>query len=511
MSDTRARWTLAAATWLAVVALPIARANAQEATSAPTTVDDHTVVEMSVAMNPSLAAAISDVRRAQLLEEAEEHRYPFTLLLDGKVLRNGAPSLGAAGVTFPESTTVSTGGELRRKLVWGTDVSLRLEATRQESSSIFLFQAPGATAPTQSLFQLGPGYGGSLRLGVTQPLLRGAGRDVVLAQLDIARVNRLAVASTRDRTASSLLLDALTAYWELYYASRALDIQRRSLGLAREQRDETAARLKTGSVAPVELLTFDSRIATLEEDVVAAEAEERRRSTALGRLLGDAELRPRRAADREPARRDAPPGDIRRRALEISPDIAEQRSAVTLAEVQARTAADPYRHRLDLDGYVQANGLGNREVSPAFEQVVTLKGVSAQVTLTYEAPLDDTRHRAENDRAQVAITAARQRLDATIQRVLADLDDADQRRTSAARRIDLSDRTLTVSKAQLDAENARFRTGTGTALQVRVAEDQVRTAELRTVRARVDLAVADIGLLHLSGALIPQLTSRPVK
>jgi outer membrane protein TolC len=492
------------ATWLAaLLCSPNALAQAEEAAPKQAPIDDRAVMEMTVANNPSLAAAVSEVRRAQLLEEAEGHRYPLTLVLDGKVLRNAAPALGAAGVTFPESITYATGGELRRKLIWGTDLSVRVEATRQESRSVFTFAAPGA-APIQSIFQLGPGYGGSLRLGVTQPLLRGAGRDVVLAQLDIAAVNRTAVTSTRDRTASELLLDALTAYWELYYASRALDIQRRSLGLARDQREETAARVKTGSVAPVELLTFESRIATLEEDVVAAEAEERRRSTALGRLVGDPTLTPRRAADREPARRDAPPGDLRRRALDVSPEIAEQRSAVNLAEVQARTAADPLRHRLDLDGYVQANGLGNREVRPAFDQLAGLKAITAQVTLTYETPLDDTRHRAENDRAQIAVAAARQRLEATVQKVLAALDDADQRRLSAARRIDLSDRTLTVSKSQLDAESARFRTGTGTALQVRVSEDQVRTAELRTVRARVDLVVADLGLLHLSGALVPR-------
>ena len=470
----------------------------------PVSINDAAVVEMAIAKNPSLAAAVSDLRRAQLLEEAEQHRYPFTLVLDGKALRSAAPSLGAAGVVFPESTTFTAGGELRRKLVWGTDLSLRLEATRQETRSVFSFAPPGA-APIQTLFQLGPGYGGSVRLGITQPLLRGAGRDVTLAQLDAARVSRSTATLTRDRVASQLLLDALTAYWELYYASRALDIQKKSLALARDQRDDTAARVKTGGLAPVELLTFESRIATLEEDVVAAETEERRRSTALGRLVGDPELTPRRASDREPNRRELPTGDMRRRTLDASPEIAEQRSALQLAEVQARTAADPLRSRLDLDAYVQAHGLGNREVPPAIEQIGTLKAITAQVSLTYEAPLDDTRHRAENDRAQLAVTAAKQRLDEVTQKALADLDDADQRRASATRRIELADRALAVARSQLDAETSRFKTGTGTALQVREAEDQVRTAELRTVRARVDLVLAELTLLHVTGALVPQV------
>lgn len=117
-----------------------------------------------MAQNPSLSAALSDVHGAQLLEEAEGHRYPLTLVLDGKARRDGAPALDPSGVTFPESTIYSMGGELRKKLVWGTDLSLRLEATRQTSSSIFTYAAPGS-APTHTLFVLGPGYGGSVRLG----------------------------------------------------------------------------------------------------------------------------------------------------------------------------------------------------------------------------------------------------------------------------------------------------------------------------------------------------------
>jgi outer membrane protein TolC len=495
---SRARATLAICALSAFAPLTHAEAGPRE-------IDERTVMTLSVAKNPTLAAAMSELRRAELLEQAEAHRYPFTLLLDAKALRNAVPMLGATGVTFPESTTYSAGAELRKKLSWGTDLSLRVEGTRQSSSTVFSFAVPGMP-PVQTLYQLGPGYGGSVRLGLTQPLLRGSGRDVVMAALDAARIGRSTAGATRDRTASQLLLDALTAYWELYYASRALDIQRQSLELARAQRDESAARAKTGSVAPVEVLTFESRVAGLEEDLVAAESEERRRSTALARLLGDETLSSRRAAEREPARHSPPLGDLRRRALEASPEIAEQRSAVTLAETQARSTTDPLRHRLDLDGYVQANGLGNREVPPVFDQLGGLKAITAQVTLTYEAPLDGTRQRAETTRAQLAISAARQRLDATSQRVLADLDDAEQRRVAAEHRIELADRTFAVSQQQFKAENARFRTGSGTALEVRAAEEQVRTSSLRAVRARVDLVVAELTLRHLTGGLLPELS-----
>ena len=42
---------------------------------------------------------------------------------------------------------------------------------------------------------------------------------------------------------------------------------------------------------------------------------------------------------------------------------------MTVAEVQARTATDATRSRLDLDAYLEARGLGNDDAGAAFAQV----------------------------------------------------------------------------------------------------------------------------------------------
>lgn len=494
MSDVK-RSLLAAA--VVVVATHAGTARAEQ-----TVIDEASVVRLALEKNPTLAAAVTEVKRAELLEQAEESRYPLTLVLDGRASRSGAPSLGPNGVNFPVSTTYAAGGALHKTLPWGTDLALRLEAFRQESLSLFTFAQPGAAAQ-QGQLQLGPGYGGSVRVGVTQPLLRGAGREIVEAPLHQARAARTSAKLTRDRTASQTLSDALTAYWELYYASRAVDIQGRALDLARQQRDEAAARVRTGSLAPVEQLSFETRIAQLEEDLVSARAEERRRSAALARVLGDPTLEQRRAAEREPPARPAPSPEGRRRAAAESPEIAEQESAVALAEVTARTSADALRPRLDLEGFVQAHGLGARDAA-AFEQIGAMQAVSAQIGVTYEAPLDGTRHRSERARAELAVAAAKQKLEATTQRVLADLDDAEQRDSSARARIELTERTLELARQQRDAQEGRFRTGAATALEVREAEEQVRTAELRALRARVDLVTAHVAIAHLTGDLLAE-------
>lgn len=472
------------------------------------TISEDRVVELAARQNPTLASALVEVRRADLLQEAEEHRYGFVLQLDGSVTRQVVPNaaFASSALTFPESTTYVAGGELRKHLIFGTDLTLRIEGSRLRSLSTFANVA--TDPPTTTQLSVGPNWGGLARLSATQPLLRGAGREVNEAQLRAAEASRNGAVASRDQTASQLLLDALSAYWELYYATRAREIQERSLELARAQLDDTERRVKTGSLASVEALSFETRVATLEEDLTKAEAEEQDRSTALARQLGDVLLAPRRADTAKPLEGGTPgprADQARVLALSASYDVRVQEEAVRLAEVQARTAADALRPRLDLEGWVQAQGLGQKEVAPVFQQIGTFRAVSMYLGVTYELPLDDTQRKNEKARAELAVDAARSKLEAVKQRVVSDLDVALRKERTAQERITLAERSLEIARRQVEAETTRFRTGSSTALVVREAEDQVRSAELRVVRAEVDLTSARQQIAHLTGRLLARV------
>jgi outer membrane protein len=472
----------------------------------PNVLTERAIVESALAHNPSLAASVGDLRRAQLLEQAEEHRHSFVLGLDASATSTRAPSLGPTGITTPESKNYAGGVDLSRHTALGTDLKLRLEGWQQTNQSTF-FDAT-TTPPSLLTYTLGPAYGTSVKFSLTQPLLRGAGRDVYYAELDAARASRASVRSARDQAASQLLLDVLTAYWELNYASRSVEIQLRSLELAKARRDETALRANTGSVAPVDVLSFETSIATIEEDLASARAEEQKQLAELVRLIGDPDLTVGSTSDTPgPMTEPAPPAsDIKERTLAVSFELAQQRAAVDLASVQARTADEAYRPKLDLDAYVQAQGLGNRSLGPMYDQLGRLGAVSAHVGLTYQAALDGTQRNRERERALMAIQTAKQRLTALEQRLSADVDKAVTSEASSKKRVALAEATLVVAKRQYDAELQRFRTGSATALQVREAENSVRTAELRASRARADWIEASLKLEHLSGKLLERWT-----
>lgn len=461
------------------------------------------VVSEALARNPAYAATAAQLSSTIAALRSAEARYDPTLTLDAGAnrLRNPSLSLTSGTVTSTQSS-YSANANLRKQLVGGAQLTFSLGSTWQKVETPFVNNGAGTTTlQTPTVVTTGPGYSLLAKAAVTLPLLRGSGSDVGLAAQREAESARTSAAAARDRGASELIRDTLTAYWELWYASSAVTIQRTARDTARRQRDEAAARRDTGSLAPADVFSLETTLASAEESLAAAEADERARAAEVARLLG------RRTSAALEARTEPPApapleGDLTEEVLASSPEMTERRAEVDLAVVRARTAADAYRQRLDLDAYAQAQGLGNRDLGAASGQFAGLEAVSVHVGLTYEIPLRDRRREAENERAQQATLVARHGLESARQRLLADLDTRRERVKSSRRRIELAEATVVVARATLHAEQERFRTGSSTALSVIQAQDQARAAELRLARARVDLASAHVGLLHLTGRLL---------
>ncbi len=454
--------------------------------------------------NPTLRAAVADLAAARGLTTSESARYDTTLTVSLGATHAENPTLspGTSSVQVSSSDYAEANATLQKTLAAGTQLSVSVGSTASKSSSPYVVSsAQGASQPL--VLETGPGYLVSAKVGVTQPLLRGSGSEVTLSRHRQAGAAESAVRSERDRTARVLARDVLVAYWELWYAAKALDVDRAAQATALAQRDDAALRARTGSLAPADVLTFETQLATKEETLLQSELDRATRQNDLAHLLG----RERGKADLEVADSEPPaplglPAEAVGRALERSPEIAVSRANVAVAEMQARTAADPYRSRLDLDAYVQAQGLGNQDVPSAFSQLAGLGVVSAHVGLTLELPLTGTRHRGEARRARSTLDSAQERLRAALNRVAAEVTTAGRKRELARQRIELATVSKTYAEQQLAAKRALFASGSATALEVTQAEDSVQGANKRLARARADVVEADLVLAYHLDALL---------
>ncbi len=75
------------------------------------------------------------------------------------------------------------------------------------------------------------------------------------------------------------------AYWELWYAIRALDAARNSLALAEKLVEDNTLRVEVGSLAPLDILSAQAEAATRRQNVANAEASWQTAELTLKRLI----------------------------------------------------------------------------------------------------------------------------------------------------------------------------------------------------------------------------------
>ena len=446
-------------------------------------------VKLALQYDPALAAAGYDVDAASSTAKGEEHAYGVTLGLDANGQHVSSPAVAAGTAFVGVSNSVQGAVTARGETPVGLDVSLSLTTRYGATTSVF--------DPNQPAVVNGPRLTTQTRLTVVQAIGTGAGlrdgwsaRDQARQRVDSAKV-------TEAQSASLVVRDTLLAWWEAAYATAALRVQETALATAVEERKQESGRVDAGAKAPVVLLALDTRVATAEEAVATARADADARLSELQRRIGVAEL-PEVTLVVAPTP-PPPSADVAAMAVESAPSVAVQREAVELAKITASTAGDALEPSLAVTGWLQLDSL--RDV-PTDAAVSVKDAVSGFVGLSGTLAVDRTRHSMAVSQAALAVQAAEQRLADAERTVAADVRSALIADASARTRVDLAARTLEIAQRQVEAERSRVAAGSGLQLEVRQAEDDARSAELRLLRARVDLVSATLRLQHLTGELV---------
>jgi outer membrane protein TolC len=305
---------------------------------------------------------------------------------------------------------------------------------------------------------------------------------------------------------SEAVRDVLQAYWDLWYTGRSIEIQKSALELATLQQQEADQKVRHGALSAADALKFQSQVATLTESYLSAQADERSQSLSLGQLVGiPTDSLDWHATNEEPVSTETlNQKELLRRALERNPAMESLKESLMLAVERKRTAGEQYRATLDLDAWAEAAGVGSGRVWPAVRQVGRLDAVSVYGGITYRTTLDSQQYsaaRAQADYdvriAESNIKIASQQIENSVAQLMLQVEQA---RVSA----EAAERTLVIAEQQAKNERQRFALGASTPLDVQVAEDALRQAQLRVVRAKLDRKKTELSLAHMTGALVDQ-------
>ncbi len=456
-------------------------------------------LELAFGLNPSYQAVLTSARRAAVVRAGEAGRFTPTLTAGLDYQRATTTSLNQQGVLQGASDSVNGQVGINRAFPWGMSVAadLSMSIDRRE------FVSPIVNDP----IEIGPGYGINLRVTVVQSLMRGFGEDIGLAQQELAEIAADAAALATRRAASELARDTLNAYWELWYARRAVAIQQEALVVARRNRDDAMARVRAGDAGELTLVTIDTDIANLEEALLAAQSDVRRRRVALGRLIGwpAGGIDALEAAAEPPPPSPAPPRDAMVSAAAANtPELAELRAAQARAEVELRLASDRSRPRLDATAWLALNGLGDKDPLAALSMWAGFEAVTFFVGLDFELPIDRTFLESEAGARRLALEETRQQLERQRQQLEATALDLQENWSIASERLAFARRTVELAERAVTAQKLRLDAGAGTIVEYLLAEQEARRARLRVERLTADVAVAATAGRHVMGTLLTE-------
>jgi outer membrane protein TolC len=450
--------------------------------------------------NPQLRSAVIEWRRARLAVTSEDYQFVPNLFAEGgyQAGRQPSRSTAATGVSLLSTESIRMAAGIDHLFATGTRVSAALEAERSIQDSVVLGN-------------LGETYGLGLLFEITQPWLRGFGRDVLLADLYAARLREDAALAERDSTASALARQVLVSYWDLWFAQRQLEITRAAIETAERELEQAQERLTVGQISEADLIPLQTEMARLEEDLVAGRALVDDASIELARLLGgESYAAPRTtgwATIAEPPEPEALP------ALATALEIAEARSyelrrlelSTDVAKIEARVADNLSLPRLDSTATLRISGLGE-DVAGPFDQIGGLEGITGFVGLRLELPIVDTGLEAQAERAQLGVDSARATYQAAKDSLQAQVASSLNNLEATSERLELARRTAELAERQVEVQTTLFQNGRATMLDVVEATQQLNVAKLRVVSAQVDLAQLRLALEDTTGTLLERLS-----
>lgn len=186
---------------------------------------------------------------------------------------------GTTGVLFEESTAFNAAAGVRRTLTTGGSLGLTHSIGETDVESSFFGAEP----------EPNPARSAGFEVELNQPLLRGFGETVNLAEIRLARnAERASVSDLRAE-----LIDTVTeterAYWELAQRYRELVIFTRLLERGEQVRDDILAR-RVQDARQAQVADAVARVERRRADVIRVRQAVRRASDNLKRLVNDPSL-----------------------------------------------------------------------------------------------------------------------------------------------------------------------------------------------------------------------------
>jgi len=354
-----------------------------------------------------------------------------------------------------------------------------------------------------SFTTLNPSFGSTFSVGASQPLLRGAGRKANLANI---RISRLGVDIANYSFKSRVLLvvrDTEIAYYDLAFDREQLIVKQHSLELARALFDENTTRKNTGVATDLDVVSAEVGVANARLGVVQAEQAVANGEDELLNLIGPADFNNRPGAVHfSDFPEHGPSFDVSYKlSRDNDPDYASAEAAIKQAQVSADSLRQFALPTLNLDGTMGYNATNN-SYSNVLSDLPERKGYNWTLGLTVGVPWGLHADRARYRSAIASLRQEQARFEQLDQNLVVNVRSAVRAVETNITSVQISAKATELSERQYNLQKARLDAGLATSRLVLQAQDDLETAHVNELQARVNLGAALANLHQLDGSSI---------
>jgi outer membrane protein TolC len=447
---------------------------------------------------------------AQAVRSAEGYYDPFVF---GNVRHNSSDQ---------KSTNAFTGGATvnTKTDFWNFGVSVPFQ-----TGSSFAVTFNNNRADTNSVFaSFNPTFNSSLSLSLTQPLLQNFKIDAPREQLKLAKKSREISDVQFRQQIINTVAGVKGFYYELIYSIDNLEAARQSLALAQKLLDENEIRVKVGTMAPLDVVSAQSEVASREVDVITAENALAQAEDNLKQAIfpkNDPAMWAIHITPTDRASAEAIPVDIEgavRTALENRTDIVAARKSLEQADISLAFSRNQLLPQLNLVANWGAAGAGGTELirDPPFggPVVSTIPGGygdalsevfgadfptwTVGVTFSYSIP--NRTLKAQDAQARLTkeqTLASFRRLEL---QVAAEVRTAARGVLSGFKTVDSTKAARVLAEQSLDAEEKKFQAGMSTNYLVTQKQRDLAVAKVAELRAIANYRESVINLQRVQEA-----------
>ncbi|MBX7172357.1 MAG: TolC family protein [Pyrinomonadaceae bacterium] len=353
---------------------------------------------------------------------------------------------------------------------------------------------------------LNPQYPLSFTLNYIQPLFRGRRFDLNRRNIEIAKKNLGLTDAQFRQKAIEVIANVESAYWDLVFALRNLQVQIDAVKQAKAQLESNTRLVNKGVIAPIDIVAATAQITTFEQNVYAAQETVTRTENTLKTLMlpdrkDDVWSRP--ITPVSSVSLDPPRIGLEiavTEALKNRPEISQFETNAEINAINQRYLRDQTKPQIDLVGTYTTQGLsgantGIRAVPPNLEggyfnslgNLLQQDYPTYRVGVSISLPLKNRAAEANLGQSIVEGELIKNNREQAEQVIEAQVRNALQALRSAEARLNSAVAARTSAEQLYDSEQRQFKGGITTFYLVLQRQTELLAARGRELQAQTDL------------------------